>query len=739
MNLKFSQIVLTIIFVSLFFLPRAVEGPLYFACCDDTRLYYIFPQKYLDNYAKNLVLDNTWAGANTGYYPGSQMIPILYLINALKLIPYNTQYLMYGINLSFAFLFTYMFLSLWIKKHFWTKTVSSLFYVLSPFLIKTIYLNQLMSIHLVWVLPATLYLIVRSIYEKNVLLTFTAALIFSIFTAGINTMPFFVPIFVTSLPLFIYLFLKFTKRTVIYTFLFGFIYIFLNAHWLFHFYNSIFNTVGLGGIVGNFSSSEFINENIRGILGASTLFSPLNQPLNTLDLNLTKNISWLNISNLLFTLIIVSGGIFASMKPAKKNIHLFLIIFMCLLLAWFLVSPNFDKWGPNIFLIFATKIPGFTMFRNMFDKFAPSMGFYFAITMCFSLVMIFSRIKSNTIRSFILIAITLLTIYNAKSRFKPYNVHEGIQAKISGEFNDDFNSLVDHLLKEQNPSRVLWLPLNYPTYVSVEDKYNANHFYSGLSPLRYLANRQDYSGQFSFIIPGNTYLGDKVAKMIRSGEYEAVGKVFQAQNARFVIIDKQTLPDRMQSFLYGADKAYLKMQTPEFIQSLLGTKIADYGNRYTLYSINPKFISDRIYLTNDINNTPAASENMKYTKLDSNTFEITINNLTTNTNLVLLDPFYKEWTLYLLSNKQKMAYKKGENFVVNNYANGWELDPKNITEKINNNFYTTNPDKSINLKFQLHFTPSDFDKYLYPINIMSYGLVGITQIILILKLRQKYV
>ena len=198
---KLKILIISFIFIILICIPFVIQGNKYYVGGDDTRLYYIFPDKYLDNLAFNIISDNTLGGANTGYYPTSQFAPFLYFLVFLKkVIPFiNTQNLMYGMNYAFAFIFFFLLLGFWVKKndrlHFSIKLIGSLFYVFSPLLIRTLYTHQLISIYLISLMPAMLFFFFKAIDKKRPIYSVISSLIFTVFSTTINTIPWTIPIF----------------------------------------------------------------------------------------------------------------------------------------------------------------------------------------------------------------------------------------------------------------------------------------------------------------------------------------------------------------------------------------------------------------------------------------------------------------------------------------------------------------------------------------------------------------
>lgn len=732
------KVIFILIVLTLGITPLLTQGDLYFMGGDDMRLYYVFPKEYIQNLLLNIVTDNSIGGGNMGYYPATHPVPLVSLMLLVKtLIPANTQFVMYGLNWALGFIFLYLLSGLWIGRqsrfNFLIRVVAGLFFVFSPFLLKTFYKHQMIVIYLIAAAPGILYFFIKSVRQRNFLHVFTSVLIFSIFSTNLSSLPWTIPILITSMPILFVEFWKAKKVFILHAVLFGVSYTFLNISWLFHLIYLTFNNTGLTNTFGTFSSPDFIKANIAGILGTSTLFSPLNGAINQLEIGLVRNLSVVSYVNLFFISIIVTAGVFIHQQKNTLLVTGFILSLLGMLVSWFLMTPNFQQWGPELFVWLSLNVPFFTMFRNMFDKFALPLALYYALCLAISLSILANRFKNVKLHLVIGAGLITAILVNAYPLFQIRTEHVGVQAKLSGTFNDDFNNLAAYVSNLSNPSRILWLPLNYPSFTNIEDKYNPGHFYSGPSPLRLLSNRQDYAGQYSFITSTKIAIGDSIFPGLRDKKYAEFGRMVQLLNARYVILDKQQLPESMTSYLYGGDsRVILTWQTEEFINGLLGKKLQEFGARYAIYEINPQFNNDRIYLTDDYDLFPKDTPNVDYEKISDYLYKISLSNIRKSQKLVFLDSYYRDWTLYL-AGPQLNAYRKGKNVPVQGFANGWEIDPEEIKSNFSDAYYTTNPDGSLNLNASLYFEPQKFNKPTRIISLASFLVLGMSQIILLLK------
>lgn len=689
-----KRVITPLIFVGLFLFPILANGSLYYAGGDDMRLYYLFPDKYLKNYVFNLIAGNTLAGANTGYATVAYYAPMFYFIKLLKIIPLNTQFLMYGLNLSFGFLFFYKFLGLYIKKDIWfVKVCASFFYVLSPFLIATYYRNQMLSMYLVSIIPACFYYFIRGVRENKYYFTFASALIFSIFSTVVNTLPWWSSFLISSLFILIYEFISRKLPYIKHTFILVLSFLVINTYWLIHFVRSQIDGGGLKAILGNYSSSGFLADNFRVMTGVSRLFSPLNVIFNSPQVIFKEDLSLITFLNISFFVLIFAAFLFIK-KVNDKTGTIYILFLISFLISWFLFSPNLGNWGPKTFLLMGRKIPFFTMYRNMFDKFSLSLAFFFAGSLALSLSIVSEKL-SQKITVIVCCFLMLLTVVNARDflLFR-YTFNQQI-SRISGVFNDDYELLISFFMNMENKSKVLWLPLNFPTYANIEDKNTPGHYYSGLSPLRILADRSDYAGKFSFITETDYFVGDRLFEYLEKGDYYNAGLLFQQRNAKYIVVDKQVLHETMQPYLYGGEgKLLLKYQNGEFFENILGTKIKSFGNRYELYNINQRFDSDLIYITDNSDGEYQSNNRLRYTKINTHEYVIFIKDLKPEDNLVFLESFNKNWKLNMVDN-EKTSEISPLHEPVFGYANVWALGK--ITGERNS------------LKFILRFDSGTFD------------------------------
>ena len=724
----YQLIILLVTAVCLFFIPNFFWGNLYLVGGDDTRLYYIFPKEFL-NFAFKMTSDNA-LGFLDGYYPKSSYASLFFIIYLLKQIPFiNVQFFMYGLNLAFGFIFFYAFLGIWVKdktvKFFFAKVVASLFYIFSTYLINTFYTNQITAMYLVSAMPATLYFFFKSVLDKKVVYAIISVLYISIFSVKLESIPWSFALLICFIPLFLIVFLKNKKRFFYHVLIFVLCFVLLNMYWIAH----LFYPVITGSSTSNVKYYSSNNQTTNDVIKISSgIFGEKNSIFNERDTNMVTNFSPKIAFKSVFLLLIIFAGMMLR-KAQRKNQKIYLIAMACFLISVFFFQPKFGSKGDEIFIFLNNNLPLFSMFRNMFDKFSFALAFMYAFTFYAGLRIILEKVKNNILLVLLIISPLVIIIINAYSFTVPNYKDTTFSTRISGILNDDFTHLVQFIKNVHSSSRYLWIPITMPAYIYVEDKYNKNHFYYGLSPLTMLADTSDYAGYLSFGSIRNPTLGATILDLIKQKKYDEVGRIFQMINVDYIIDDKQQLPDEAKLFLYSQDM--LAIQNYNFKKSLYGPKIKDFNNRYSIYKINPKFDSDKIYLKEG-----TKIQKVKFTRESDMEYDVWLTHVKTPTTLILQDFFNKNWIVILESQNKSVTYKNISNVSAKEgYANSWSISSEEIKKNFNRNFYRVNNDGSVNIHLKLYFGQLGI---LTPVNIISLiAYIGTVGLVLAYFIKQK--
>jgi len=721
--LKKINVPLSTIFFLLLIIPTLFwNNPLYKIGGDDSLLYYIFPLEMIRYFLINIISNNNLSVL--GVY-GNQlyMFPFYFLILLFKnTLPFlNIQALFYGFNLGLGFLFFFYLLGLWIKSknlnhNFLIKVIASVHYVFSCFTVYTLWQSQLFVMYLVAIFPLILYLFIKGVQENKKIYIILNSVILSIFSILLLSVPWFVALLISSFPLLFFFFLKNKKRFVIFSSIFILILILLNFYWLFHFVYSPFSSDHVAiDIISGVTSQSFRNSNqylVRIVSAGNSLIFPF---LALFHKNIQQQFGWQTYNifsqqylillylNLVFLIPIILASFFLR-KTKTQDRQLYLYSLVSWLITLYFFTVKIGNWGVNLFVWLTLHIPGFVMFRNMYDKFGLALAFSYAFLFAISLKIVFDNISNARIKNFSLLVIFVIILLNAKpfilGEFYKYPMWttKNTYNTISG-FNSDFNDLIFYLKKMDEPSRFLWLPMNNANYIQISDKSLKNHYYSGVSPLQFLANKSDFNGKISF--PARE--SDEIFKGIKEGKYNLVGNYFRQFNVKYIIINRDISQDLQQSYLFG--HALYDSQNMNFYNVVLGKLVRNFGKRYSIYEINSRFANEKIYITEDTHKFPTSFLQIKYRKKASYEYIIQVKNLTNKSYLVFLDPYHKQWELRLPNSQ---IFINGSHKLVFDYANGWLLDPEYIRKNVSKQYYHENVDGSIDMTIKLFFKPQNY-------------------------------
>lgn len=726
------------VFLCLILIPILFWGRDYFVGGDDGRLYYMYPYEYFKNFTTSIISENNIGGLGF-YFPQSYILSFSFLIYIIKTISFgavNIQYLMLSLNLAFGFLGMYLLLGIFIKttniKNIYIKSISSLMYIFSTFTFISGWGNQLFAIYFVLIFPVVLYLFSKGVIENKYIYTLLSAIILSIFSTLILSVPWALALIITSLPVIIYLIKKDYKIFLKHLFIFIIIVLLLNIYWIYHLLNSRNNDIKDNDIVNSLTSQDFIEENKNTIISVSKNNNVLYPLLNLPHYSIQKDFSWNTLSiyegwhlkffnlNYIYLIIILAPIIFFREKIKKYTIYIYsLLIFLIIL---YLYTANIGKEGINIFIFLSEKIPLFTLFRNMYDKFAISMAFIYAFLFAISLYIIADlKIFYKNILYFIFILVIVLNAipFIRGDYFKlPIWTTQNIYPKVN-ELNNDFIDLSNFIKEnDDNNGKYLWYPLNKANYVFIQDVSNKNGFYFGVSPLKVVSNKTDFTGILGFSPQGKN-IGDKILNK----DYEHLLNFFAKMNVNYIIVYNDLPTEIKDSYVYNyRSSGDLYAVQQEIKDKLLGDKVRDFG-RYSLYNINKDYYYNKIHLSDNLNELSREyNDNITYERINEGHYKIYIKNLNSNNYLNFLDPYNKMWRL----SNNDIDYNIFKNTKSFDYANSFYINYEDIIK--NNKGYTLNSDGSINLELDLVFEPIRYNNILYAISgttlVLSLGYIG---------------
>ncbi len=723
--IDFSQYGLPLALALIFFAsPILWLGDLYFAGGDNSQLYYLMPRSMMGNYLFNIVGDNGLGILGT-FRQESYQAPFFGLLFFFKSIlpkAINIQALSFGINLSLSFLGFYWLLGLLINddkggvSERLIRAISGIAYCSSLFIVSTMWKHALYAVYLTSIFPLVLYLFLRGVREQSLRYVVVAGLLASLFSIVLMAVPWLVGTLLIILPLLIWHQIAYPK-TLRYLLYFGIILVGLNAFWL---GTMVYSMISPDNLYSVLSTPEANDGTILNVTSQNNIAYPV---LGAAMPRWVEEIDKVWLGSLpttsIFTFIIIAAGIFV--KKTRHFLGLYYAGVACWILAIYFYTVRIDNWGVDLFIALNHSVPGFTMFRNNFDKFSIGIAFCFAFLVAISTNILIKQpfwqnhviaLRSLLGTLFFLVILQALPFLRESLYDKPLWTTKSTYTTISS-FNNDFNALVAHLQQESGDSKYLWLPLNSAGYVQIADVKLPGHYYSGPSPLRFLADKSDFTGRFSF---GSQAVGDKLFNNILEYNYDEVLALFKTMNIGYVIVNNDLSRDIINSYLYGmhgpGDLYNLQMNLIK--PFVLGTHVRDFGSRYSLYKIKPDLYLSKIHLKD----TAMGRGKVEWRKVSSSEYTVKLGGLDGLALMVLLEPYHGEWELTTASGK-KLVPPLAQHSRIYGYANSWQLNLADLEASLPQSDYGRAPDGSLTLEIKLEFAPTRWTPYTFMISGMA--------------------
>lgn len=686
--------ILALIACALFLIPNLLWGNLYIAGGDDSRLYYLFPTEYLRNYAFNLISHNT-LGGNLGYIPVSYSVPVVFLLSVLKAVlpTLNIQFISYGFIFSLGYVFFYLLLSeLTPKRSVYTfcgGIVCSLFYLFSPYVTRTYFQHQIISIFLLMVVPGTLFFFVRGVKKRRLMFVVLSALFFSIFSSSVYSFPWLLPTLFTLVPFLIWLAFNQWKYFWKYAAVWVAIVAMLNFYWIIHYLIPVFLHSGSEGLVGALSTRSFIEENHNLISALSLLNTPVSQIISFVRTGWADRQGitvWEALGSMYLLVILYAGTLLGKVRRDTRT--LYLVSISGLIVSMMLVTPNFGSWNLSLFEFLNDHVPFFGIARTMYDKFALGIAIQYALALYVSLIILDECRVKHVFRYIAGIILLGFTIANALPYIRPVYNDAAYSTRISGAMNHDYLDMTSYIAAMPTTSRFLWYPMTFPGYVYIGDEKNPHHFYAGLSPLQILASKSDLAGFYGLPTSVDPELNWKMLDLLTNRSYSELGTIFASQNIGYVIVNHEELPSQGFASLDGFN--FMKMQNTQYRDEILGEKVKDFGDRYSLYTLNNKFAVPTVFLSKTIEGKPAADQKVVFRELSNGDYDVTIDSIAEPMQLVLLESYSNLWKVRITHGNVTISPNPTPAF---GYGNAWSVRPVGDTSPV---------------YLQIHFWPNTF-------------------------------
>jgi hypothetical protein len=653
---------------------------LYHVGGDDTLLYYLHPWAVIQHFAVNIVGDNALSSVG-GYGQQLYLVPFVAALGVLRWVaPFaNTQSLAFGLNLAGAFLAMRMLLGEIFGRDSdlaGVRTAVAIAYALAGPAVYTVWQTQLFAVYALSIVPLALAMLLRGVRTKQVGWAAATALVLSVFSVLIFALPWLVPLLACAIPVVVVT--AWPDRRVMGRHLGVFLglLLVLNAYWLVPQFAPVFlpqdSNLTLTPQVRGGADDELI---VRSVAEGN---SPLYPLLGEFHRQLQRNYNW------------TQYRVYRHWNERLLVLHLPVFVLMALgiavrsvvrrtvagvaALSWlttvYFFGPDIGSWGLPLFVWLTGHVPGFVMFRNMYDKFGPAVALSGAMVLAVALVGLAGRGRAAVgWRRIAIGGVAALALVEGV----PFLAGAFFREPITGtkhtyptvrELNADYFALTKELSTRPRAGRVAWLPLNAANYVQISDVSRRDHVYSGVSPLLFFAGRSDLSGRLSF--PGG---GQDIIDALLRRDAGYVGEQFRRYGVRYVVVNHDISSDLIASNFFSSAVAgdlFAAQVEGHFVEQLAGEKLGDFGSRYTLYEIADGFRGDIVSVAGG-DGIERPSDHVEKRAAWRYTAEVTVND---GDRVRLREPANRWWTLRVRGGGGMRTVRRPADRAVNE----WEVE-----------------------------------------------------------------
>ena len=414
---------------------------------------------------------------------------------------------------------------------------------------------------------------------------------------------------------------------------------------------------------------------------------------------------WIFLSFLPIFLVIFS--FILSRNSNKKSL---VYLFTLFISSVFFLKGAAEPLG-NIYLWALKNIPFFAIFRNPTTKF---MVYY--IFFLFLLLIIFLRYVKNKSILIVLLLLLFLTfnlpllyygnILNNRHYFDLENNSDYIETCNFINYNDDFRNIII-------------LPLYDSTLFISKD------LYEGYDLLAQCSTKSNWQLGSGFNQPINRYFYDNLKVRFYSNEHINLKDLYKYKISHIIWHKDANL-----KYMFGGDNKndnlLLELKSNKNL-----IKEKEYKNLIIFKIIYNESLETDIY-----------TDNITFQKVNPIKYDILIKNLKAPRDLLFFESFHDDWKLYIKNNptnswcgevkyfvkndakecENQQKFFEGEelsylwekpNFdsthkVVNEYANGWTIDPEYIKANYPKEYYKIYPDGSMDIELTLYFKPQSY-------------------------------
>ena len=376
----------------------------------------------------------------------------------------------------------------------------------------------------------------------------------------------------------------------------------------------------------------------------------------------------------------------------------------------FLVSANITNIGYLLSKSFYY-IPGFSMFRVFFEKWAYSYIFFYALVFGFSLYNIFSILRQRY-ASILYVLIFFIYIILGWPLFSGSLAHQIIRGSknVEGVFRMDprFEQTLSFVKGLSDDGKILVLPLTdfFRQVIWGED----GGAYEGPSMFAHLAGKYSFVGyqHFGYISSDPAPYAEQIMKYSREKNYERLLQIFTTLNIRYIYHDAD--PKAYEEGFAPGSFGYMMTSLPktqaeykEFLTHFPISRIYENGP-YSIYQMNDASYNPTIFIPQDVYQSDTllfdatllrstfipdetcvsvalkelcrgdyspANADIQFVQINPTVYRVTVQDLKVKDSLFLVmqHTFHPGWKVRI--NGETIA--EDRHIRVNGYANGWVI------------------------------------------------------------------
>jgi len=489
--------------------------------------------------------------------------------------------------------------------------------------------------------------------------------------------------------------------------------LFLSLYFLLPYFASQFeyvSKVSSGKVLGDIPSIFAWTSNNAYSIFSLTIYKD-KYPLN----NLYSSSDLFSAISLGYIILLIIAILYQKNKQDKYWLH-YLISLVVLLFLLMRGTPPFDKINIDIYTL-----PGFNIFRSP-DKLFVFYPFFYLVLL--SLLLCHSRFSKRTITTFLII-ILIIPIPFYIGGIPTYLSHENQGGyKNTIQIPSEYYKIREIVNKDSSQLSIISLPYNVVTSINWAN-YPKWHFV-GHDVLNMIYDK--------YYISANTYDHPALETNLSFKEYNDGNrvdkykflKILQKFSGKYILLHKDIEK-------YWIDNSKVTYNTIQELEANNILKKLDENEYFSLYELDRTYLIPLVF---------SDKNNLSFKKFSPLKYEISLYNLKNKTNITFHQSYNSQWKLYLTSNPGNSLCKPLEYYkntrtiecedikqlfdisdlaylwkrqifdeshdMVDEYANGWTIDPEYIKANYPKEYYRIHSDGSIDIELTLYFKPQSY-------------------------------